>query len=259
MKGVGWRTTGGGSSTLTSMTNHRMRELPKDILEQVDWCFEHAKHVMREDASRKHAWHLQIHFRDILTMRRAARRLREDRYLVMTQDTYECVTIQGDKRTVSDLGPTATVFHVGAFKPAGVKKFVREMLALAAESKAKCDALERMSMSDMRMLFGPPSLLRTLPAAKWRLHHYTDTGLQPGAALVYVFGFETSSPAGTISALKKSGVKQAKRGPRDAMWNVEIRVPGANDDKALTEAFKVARQHAKTLKCKLVGVDFEEP
>lgn len=234
------------------------RDCPKDLIEKVDWLYEHARRVMEEDPTRKRAWCVEIHFRDILTLRRIAKRLSDDGYKVTTQDSMQSVRIEGGKRQVIELGPTANVFSVGEFQAATVRKFVREMLDLAAKNHATCSDIEPMSIADMRMYTGLPSIIRTMPAAKGRLAHYTEFGLAPGASMVFVFGFEASNPAGTMAAMKKAGVKKIKRGPRNASWNVEYRVAGSNDDKALADAFKVAREVAKTTRCKLVGVDFEE-
>ncbi|HLP84902.1 MAG TPA: hypothetical protein VK157_11185 [Phycisphaerales bacterium] len=241
------------------MKTHVMRKLPADYVEQVDWLFEHAKFIMREDASRKCAWQMELHFPSVLTMRRMAKKLANDGYSVMMQDSLESIQIEGGIRTVRDLGPTARIFKVGALKPSGVRKFVREILALAETYGAKCSDLTRMTLSDMRMFMGPPSLIRTFPEARIRLYHYTDSGLAAGAPLIFVFGFHAPNPAATIAGLKKAGIKSVRRGPRQVEWNVEARLTRSNDIDVLEAEFKIARAQAKALKCKLMGVEFEEP
>jgi hypothetical protein len=236
-----------------------MPKVPKDLVKKVDWLFEHLTHNLDKRPDAQCGWETHVHFPDILSMQRATRRLRKDGYLVMTQDHYELTTIRGKKEISRDLGPTALVYTIGAFKAPAVKDYVRKILSLAREFGAKCDHLTHWDLDELEMIYGPPKLIATLKAAQWRLHHYTDTGLPEGAPLIYVFGFAATSPAQAIAALKKLGVKKARRGPRDAVWTVETRTLGSNDDAMLAEAFKAARKQAKLLQCKLVGVEFEDP
>ncbi len=232
---------------------------PKNLVAKVDWLYEHLSTNLRENPNAKAGWQVMIHFPDILSMQRATRRLRKEGYVVASEEHHEEFTITGRKQTVRDLGPTARVYKVGAFKAPAVREYVREMLELAKEFGAKCSHLDHWSRDDLDMIFGPPLLISSLKSAQWRLRHYSDTGLAEGDPLVYVFGFATDSPADAVAALKKAGVKKVRRGPRDADWTVEYRMLGSNDDAHLAEAFKTARKHAKMLGCKLVGVEFEDP
>jgi hypothetical protein len=236
-----------------------MPKPPKDLVKKVDWLYEHLSINLETNPNAKCGWQVMIHFPNMLSMQRATRRIRKSGYIVVTQEHYEETTVTGRKQVVRDLGPTAMVYKVGAFKAPAVKDYVREMLSLAKEFDAKCSDLDHWSMDDLEMVYGPPMLLKSLKSAQWRLHHYTDTGLAEGAPMVYVFGFAAASPAEAIATLKSAGVKKARRGPRDADWTVESRVLGSNDDAKLAEAFKVAMKHAKLIGCKLVGVEFEEP
>lgn len=234
---------------------------PKDPIEYVDWLRHHMRVNLRENLSRPRVWVFQLRPRNPVQMLEMGGQLEIDGYMVEMQESLHETHISADGKRRDVIGPPQlTLFLKGVFSSVQLKARLRQILKIAKANGAKYDGLDAMSVSEHKMIFGPPQLISFKDAA-WRLRSYTDTGLKAGSKMPFRFGFKTKRPATLVASLTKAlkpmvDKKQARvqeAGPF-ATWQVEVVVLGKNDEKTLKDAFTTMEGAAKQARVKLKGV-----
>jgi hypothetical protein len=234
---------------------------PRDPIKYVDWLRNHMSVNLGDDLSRPLVWHFMLRPRNVSMMLDLAAEFEIDGYIVHTQDCVIETTQSADGKFRDSIGPPMlSLFIKGVFMAEDLKTHTRKLMKIAKAKRIVYEKLDSMSLSEYKMIYGPPTL-SSLKDATWQLRHFTSTGLRAGAKIRYRFGIKTKQRKLVIAALTesmKAAIKAKKARVQAASewatWDVEVIVMGKNDPKVLKSAFESVEAAAKHARVKVKGV-----
>ncbi|KLU04679.1 hypothetical protein RISK_003301 [Rhodopirellula islandica] len=219
-----------------------------DLAFDIDALFSHLVEEQGGELSVPMDWTFTLRGAEIGQLRSIAETL--DDYLCELEESVEEI----DEKGRLSLGrPMLSVVKTGALVPSEVKKIADHMQQIAERTGIEYEGVEVFDAIDDDELFDWLSL----DEAVWRLRHFSDSGLNPGEELPWVFllmGETLEQMQKLAVALVEGGFpnSQADEDPDEAgRFGVFVFQEGSNDEERLAGAhnqvMKIAREHGATL------------
>ncbi|QYK47908.1 MAG: hypothetical protein KF838_14095 [Phycisphaeraceae bacterium] len=152
--------------------------------------------------------------------------------------------------------PSLSVQMNAALTPADVASLEERLKALAAQVGARYVDTASFDASGL-------DSWQDLDSACWLLSHYTDTGLEEGAYVPWLFGFEAQEShlmqlQDAIVQAELATTEDMLLREGDGLPQLEVFVKGENVEEALPERYKALEALAATLQVTMLGVLFTE-
>lgn len=215
----------------------------------IDALFSHLVEVLGIDLSVPMDWTFTLRGTEMGQLKSIAETL--DEYQCELEESVEEIDDQG---RLSLGRPMLSIVKTGALVPSEVKKIAEQMQRIARRTGIEYEGVEVFDAIDDDELFDWLSL----DEAVWRLRHFSDSGLNPGEVLPWVFllmGDSLAQMQAFAEALVTGGFdnSQADDDPDDdGRFGVFVFQEGSNDEERLVAAHrqivKIAADH---------GVEFE--
>ncbi|MEO9591539.1 ribonuclease E inhibitor RraB [Rhodopirellula bahusiensis] len=219
---------------IDALFNHLVEELEVDLSVPMDWTF---------------------------TLRGAE--MGQLKSIAETLDDYQCELEESveeiDEKGRLSLGrPMLSVVKTGALMPSEVKKIADQMSQIAERTGIEYEGVEVFDAIDDDELFDWLSL----DEAVWRLRHFSDSGLNPGEELPWVFllmGDSLEQMQKLAEALVTGGFEnsQSDEDPdEEGRYGVFVFQEGSNDEERLVAAHRQIVKIAKDHEASFEGIQF---
>jgi hypothetical protein len=232
-----------------------MAEPPEqpDLRFDIDAKFAHMIENLGHDLGDEKDWRVHLASDDTARLERVAEALSPEFEAQLVD-----VEVVEEDGTVREAPPALDVVVRGALGPDEVKALAARFRATAEEAGVEYQGVSSYDPVDLEELFG----WLEIEDAAWRLLHFTDTGLEPGAAMPYVFAVVGSDAAVLRSVgaeLEERGFEVVELVEDDDEVGVIVRCEGRNDGTLLRERYAQVEGAASRVGAELLGVQFFEP
>lgn len=225
-----------------------------DLRLDIDALFAHLRDNLERDPDDEESeWHFTFRSDDLDKLTRIGESLADD-FDVHLQEEVETVEEDGSHT----IGPPLLAVVIVASLPADeVKALAARFTDLARREGITYEGVSAFEPLDMEEVFG----WLELEEARWRLRHFTDTGMQAGDPLPFVFAIEVDDePAAekAAEALYDAGFTTLEIIQDDAEPGVGVivHVEGRNDEKLLAETYGRIEKIAAAHDGEMLGVQF---
>ncbi|EMI27969.1 MAG: hypothetical protein CMM00_04185 [Rhodopirellula sp.] len=219
----------------------------------IDALFSHLVDELGVDLSIPMDWTFTLRGTDIGQLKSIADTL--DDYQCELEEAVEEIDSQG---RLSLGRPMLSVVKTGALVPSEVKKIADQMQQIASRTGIEYEGVEVFDAIDDDELFDWLSL----DEAVWRLRHFSDSGMNPGEVLPWVFllmGNSLEQMQSLAEALVAGGFdnSQADEDPdEDGRFGVFVFQEGSNDEERLVAAHRQITKIASDHGAEFEGIQF---
>ncbi|MCC9640748.1 ribonuclease E inhibitor RraB [Rhodopirellula sp. JC740] len=230
---------------------HRSSE--PDLAFDIDALFTHLVEDLEVDLSFPMDWTFTLRGDSLQQLKSIAETLEEHQC-----ELQESVEEIDEKGRLSQGRPMLSVVKTGALVPSEVKKIADRMQTIAERTGVEYEGVEVFDSIEDDELFDWMSL----DDAVWRMRHFSDSGLNPGEELPWVFllmGDTLPQMQTFADALVEGGFgnSQADEEPdEDGRFGVFIFMDGSNDEERLVAAHKQIMAIATKHDAELEGIQF---
>ncbi len=224
-----------------------------NLSRDIDALFSHMVKDLGHDLDDPKDWTFSLRSTDLNVLTRLGEDLSEE-FHVELQESVETIE---DDRTVEG-PPLLSVVVTEALRPEQVKALAARFEKLAAQKGVTYEGVASYDPMDEEELFGWLSV----DDAAWRLKHFEDTGLAPGAELSFIFALSADDrkhAQAVEKALLAAGIEDTEVMDDGGEFGVMAHTLGANDEKVLRAEFEKVERVAVAAKAELLGVQFEGP
>jgi hypothetical protein len=206
-----------------------------DMRFDIDALFNHMVKNLGHELHSEMTWSFTLRSEDFDKLESVAESLGEE-FDIHLQE--EVPTIENDEEFVGP--PMLSINRTAALKPAEVKALAARIRTLADKHGLEYEGVTSYEPIDEEELFG----WLDLESATWRLRHFTDTGLEEGSPMPWVFAVVSASEKvrRKISAALGAGgfdlVQDIDPDEGEDAFLSLIRRDGTNDEAALTECYE---------------------
>ncbi|MGH7130890.1 MAG: ribonuclease E inhibitor RraB [Phycisphaerales bacterium] len=216
----------------------------------IDALFDHMVGNLSHQMDQEMDWTFVLRSTDLARLERLGEKL-SDEFIVELQEEVE--THEGGRVFMGP--PMLSITSRAAHSRDEVKSLADRFAKLAAAEKVTYEGVSCYEPTNADELFD----WLGLDDAKWRLRALTDSGLEEGEELPFVFAIAADNPKhakAVAKAIRSDGIEQIEIAEDEGESGVIVHIDGSNSETALVSAYERIARLAQQADAELLGIQF---